>query len=294
MSETVPKPPRIQPRDRLMLALFLAATLHALVILGVGFDFDLEHIKPPPTLNIILVQSRAQKAPEDAEFLAQANQQASGSSEQKGRPSSPVTSLDPRPSPGQAPIRMRAATPPQEQKAQNRVLTGQDSERKVREKRNAERERTKKKITGQQLVDRSLEIARLTSELNRETQRYAQRPRIRFIDAVSTRSVVEASYIDSWVRKVERIGNLNYPDEAIRRRLSGKLILNVLIDNQGRVLDIEVAQSSGEQVLDDAAKRIVELSAPFPPFPNDMRKTYDQLMITRTWVFHSDNSLSTR
>jgi periplasmic protein TonB len=144
------------------------------------------------------------------------------------------------------------------------------------------------------LVERSLEMARLSSEISERTQLYAERPRIHYVDALSARSAVEAAYIDSWVRKVERVGNLNYPDEARRRRLDGSLILNVLLDREGRVLRVEVAKTSGHQVLDDAARRIVELSSPFAPFPDEMRSRYDQLMITRTWVFQGESRLRTR
>jgi protein TonB len=149
-------------------------------------------------------------------------------------------------------------------------------------------------VTTDRLVERSLEMARLASELSEERRRYAQRPRVHYIDALSARSAVEASYVDSWVRKVERVGNLNYPDEARRRRLDGTLILNVLINHDGQVLSVQVASSSGEQVLDDAARRIVELSSPFSPFPQEMRQKYDQLMITRTWVFQSDSRIRMR
>ncbi|MDD3518585.1 MAG: TonB family protein [Chromatiales bacterium] len=144
-------------------------------------------------------------------------------------------------------------------------------------------------MSAAQIIERSLEIARLTSEYAERENRYARRPRIHYVDALSARGTVEASYIDAWVRKVERIGNLNYPDEARRRQLAGRLILNVLVNHDGRVLRVEIGSSSGERVLDDAATRIVELASPFAAFPQDMRGKYDQLMITRTWVFQADS-----
>jgi protein TonB len=294
MTATIPLQADITPNDRLVMALFLATVLHGLVILGIGFspDLSLDKLHNPPAIDIILVQSQSQNSPEEAEYLAQANQEASGSSDQKARPTSPVTSMDPRPNTGQAPIQMKSASPKETQEDQTKVLKQQQAKTRVADKRKTEAEKPMKPVSGQQLIDRSLEIARLASELNQEERRYSQRPRIRFIDAVSAKSVVEASYIDSWVRKVERIGNLNYPDEASRKRLSGKLILNVTLNQEGKVVSVEIAQSSGEQVLDDAARRIVELSSPFSAFPNDMRQTYDQLKITRTWVFHSDSSFT--
>ena len=295
MTATISPQPDITPSDRLTMTLFIATIIHGILILGIGFssELGLDKLRTPPAINIILVQTESAKAPDEAEFLAQANQEASGSSDDKGRPSSPVTSMDPRPNTGQAPVHLRSAAPHEQQDDETKVLKQQQSEQKVADKKVTETKKPDRKYSGQQLIDRSLEIARLTSELSAQEERYAKRPRVRFIEAVGAKSVVEASYIDSWVRKVERIGNLNYPDEASRNKLSGKLILHVRINQEGEVLGIEVAQSSGKQILDDAAKRIVELSAPFSAFPNDMRQAYDHLMITRTWVFHSNRSLTT-
>jgi protein TonB len=130
-------------------------------------------------------------------------------------------------------------------------------------------------------------MARLAAQIAEREQQYARRPRTHYIDAAGARSAVEAGYIEAWVNKVERVGNLNYPDAAVRRRLDGRLILNVLIDRAGEVVRVELAQSSGQRVLDDAAMRIVRDASPYSEFPVEMRKQYDQLMITRTWIFNS-------
>jgi len=90
---------------------------------------------------------------------------------------------------------------------------------------------------------------------------------------------------------VERIGNLNYPDEAKRKQLSGNLLLDVAINPDGTLNSVNVVRSSGHKVLDDGAIRIVKLAAPFAPFPDDIRRTTDILHIIRTWQFQSDNSL---
>ena len=85
--------------------------------------------------------------------------------------------------------------------------------------------------------------------------------------------------------KVERVGNLNYPDEARRNRLSGHLILDVALNPDGSINEITIRKPSGHKVLDDAAVRIVELAAPYAPFPDSFRKETDILHITRTWQF---------
>lgn len=281
--------PRMSPADRLGLTLFLATVIHGMVILGVSFGFNIKaNAYVPPSLDIVLVQTRAEQAPEDAEFMAQANQQASGSAD-AGRPSSPFTALNPQPTTGAAPVELQAASPPRPDTPQVRTVTSRKSETTVPQREDTWQQQPEKRITGPELVDRSLQIARLAAEISEREQRYAKRPRVHYIDAVGAKSVVEASYVEAWVERVERMGTLNYPDEALRRRLSGRLIVNVLIDRDGEVIRAEIAESSGHKVLDDAALRIVRLGAPYARFPLEMRKNYDQLMITRTWVFHSDS-----
>jgi len=134
------------------------------------------------------------------------------------------------------------------------------------------------------------EIARLTSELDRRSNAYAQRLRRKAVSAGTT-EYKYAAYLDAWRRKVERIGNLNYPEQARRDRLYGDLVLHVAVRADGSVQDIRVAHSSGHPVLDEAAIRIVQRAAPFAPFPPNIRKEVDLLDITRTWQFLSGNRL---
>jgi protein TonB len=124
----------------------------------------------------------------------------------------------------------------------------------------------------------------LSAELDRKLEARSQRPRRKFISA-STREYKYASYMEAWRAKVERVGNLNYPDDARKNNISGSLILDVALNADGSVNQITVRRSSGSKVLDDAAIHIVELSSPFAPFPNQIRKETDILHITRTWQF---------
>lgn len=102
-----------------------------------------------------------------------------------------------------------------------------------------------------------------------------------------------SQYLDDWRRKVERIGAMNYPEEA-RGRFFGSLVLSVALRPDGNVDRILVVRSSGNKVLDDAAKRIVMMSAPFAPFPASIRQETDYLDITRTWNFTRGDALETR
>jgi protein TonB len=278
--------PQLSSNDRFGISLFLAAIVHGLVILGIAFGVDLMPERyVPPSLDVTLVQTETHEAPDDAKFIAQANQQASGSTDEPNRPTSPVTSLDPRPHDGTAPMQIQAQSPVQPEQEQVQAMTTRRSDYQVPTEEQTRQEQPVPERHGRELVDRSLEIARLAAEISEREQRYAERPRRHYLSFSSAKSVIEADYFRAFKEKVERIGNLNYPDEALRRKLEGELILHVTVNRDGQVLSIELGKSSGHQVLDDAAKRIVRLSEPFAPFDREMRKAYDELVITRTWRF---------
>ena len=115
-----------------------------------------------------------------------------------------------------------------------------------------------------------------------------------YIDTLSAKTATEAAYVREWVEKVERVGNLNYPDEVRNDHLSGTLILSVLLNHDGTVEFMEVRSSAGKSILDESAKRIVNVASPYQSFPPEMHENYDQLMITRTWLFGEDNALLTQ
>ncbi|MEX2479880.1 MAG: TonB family protein [Gammaproteobacteria bacterium] len=147
--------------------------------------------------------------------------------------------------------------------------------------------------TAAQLLTRSFALASLNAELQQRLDSRAKRPRRKYISA-STREFRYAAYMEAWRAKVERVGNLNYPDEARRRELSGSLLLDVALLPDGSVAEITVRRSSGHKLLDDAAVRIVELAAPFAPFPPDIQAEVDVLHVTRTWNFLNNEQFSSR
>lgn len=138
------------------------------------------------------------------------------------------------------------------------------------------------------LMTNSLKIASLSAQIRQKLQAKAERPRRKFISA-STKEYKYASYMEAWRSKVERVGNLNYPEDARKNKLSGNLILDVALNSDGSINQITVRRSSGHQVLDDASIRIVELAAPYSPFPDHIREETDILHITRTWQFLNSN-----
>lgn len=279
--------PVITATDRLSLTLFLAAAVHAILILGVSFSpLDLARLKPPAALEIILVQKHSSETPDAADYLAQVAQTGGGESEQRERPGSPFTSTELTATAGIAPQPMISGAPEISMLQQQPVLTQLHSDYKMEqlEKRDAN-----KAVRPQtEPVDYDLEIARLTAELKQSQETYAKRPK-KLVLTANTHEYLPAQYMYHWVEKVERIGNLNYPLQALRSKKEGILMLEVEIKWDGSVVEVNVVESSGNNALDDAAIHIVELSSPFAPFPAELRKSADHLEIVRTWRFTNGN-----
>lgn len=297
--------------DPLGYALLLAIVLHAFAIMGVGFQPEVHEAEMEPRQNLRVVLVRPQPKPEKkqdpVQLLAQANNQGSGDSgktepaDTPGPPpllqeeTAPITLPPPPAAPSEPTIPSEPAAPaaPKAPRAKKVVKAKQKSSpsKSVSQSAPTPKPVTPKRVTAAQLLaSRSVEIARLTDELERKSIAYAERPRRKAISA-STTEYKYAAYLDAWRRKVERIGNLNYPDEARRKRLFGDLLLHVAVRADGGVERVRILHSSGHKVLDDSAIRIVKLAAPFAPFPKDIREDTDVLDITRTWQFLSSNRL---
>ncbi len=281
--------PAIGAGERLAVTLLFSLLVHGIVLLGVTFAPE-----PPalslPALDVILVPSRTEEAPDKVDFLANSSQQGGGESDESRRPREKVSSPIPKQAPGIAPAPMQAGGPPRTEATPTRVLTTVAESPRRAESDTAKRESVEPPpVTARELVTQSLEMARLAAEIERDSEAYAKRPRRKFISA-STREYAYAAYMRAWVARVERVGNLNYPDEARRRSLTGELVLTVAVRRDGSLERIDVIQPSGHPVLDEAAIRIVRLSAPFAPLP-ESRDDVDVLHVTRTWQFLPGNVL---
>jgi protein TonB len=267
--------------------------LHGIIILGIVFSHtDPAKTKLSPTLEIILAQtSTPQKKPEEADYLAQANQDGSGNVKKRVRPTRPRAAPLASPSPGQRDVTsLPHQAAPQSPHTMEVLTTDQTAARSV-DVTQDQPQPQRDLPSAAQLMMRSKEIARLSADLSNSLEAYSRRPRQRYISARS-KSYRDAAYLEAWRSKVERIGNLNYPEEAKRQNLAGSLILDVAINADGTVHSIELRRSSGHKLLDDAAIRIVRLAAPFAPLSAEMRKDTDILHITRTWQFLNDNSFA--
>lgn len=273
--------------DRLSFTFFLAIAIHALVLLGIGFKLPTQS-NTSQTIEITLATHKAARAPEDADFLAQHNQEASGTIDKAKQlttekhaefADSQIRDVNPMPQQQAASIK--------QQQEQQLLTTAGTSQYKTQMKLSADAreqsEKTEGLVENQPLI--SAEIASLQAKLDKQRQEYAKRPRIRTLTSVSTKASFDAKYLHEWGAKIEQVGNRNYPKEALSRHITGNLRLSVVINPDGSIYEIKVLQSSGQRLLDDAARQIVRLAAPFAVFPPEIRQQADRLQIIRTWNF---------
>jgi protein TonB len=294
----------------------MAIALHAVFILGSTF-VNSPTTPPAQTLEITLAQHAIEKPPEKVDFLAQAHQLGSGTLEEKRLPSTTERSTfhDKK-------IRNQSARPSPLTKKPEPTLTASHALKKTvidkgnasqiaKSKRNVVTTTTEKKNkkaptkprnnkqtisqpkAGQStsLLAKSLEIANLQAQIKMQQEQFSKRTKTRRLSSASTAIHEDAVYLDNWRQRIERIGNMNYPEEARRQKLYGTLRVLVAILPDGGLKSIEITQSSGSKTLDDAAIRIIKLASPFQPFSTEMRKNTDVLEIIRSWKFEKTTQL---
>ncbi|TNF37840.1 MAG: energy transducer TonB [Gammaproteobacteria bacterium] len=287
--QNVAHTPPVTANDRLGMTLFFAIFFHGIVILGITFiSSPSAEEKIPPSLDVILVNTSTPNKPQDAEYLAQLSQDGGGTSDKKVRPTDVFTAATLSSQPGIALEQSQTQTPRVKQDLQQALLTQQSSSHKINTQKKSQTDDTEQVVTETRQENKL--AARLAQELSLEFQEYSQKPKEKFINA-RTKEYVAASYMRDWVDRVERLGNADYPDEAIRKKLSGTLILDVVINADGTLRALDLRKSSGHQILDDAAKRIVKMASPFSPFPAQLQQQADVIHITRSWEFLSSNEL---
>lgn len=280
--------PQNLANERFGFTLFMSLCAHAVLILGVGFSF-IEQLNQPTSLDVTLAQYESALAPENADFLAQANQEGSGSLDELARTSTPFESrFNADQIQEVAPLPSQAA----DSRPEREILSTSDANERLSsdEERPEIQEAQDFQDTSQSSLEKTL--ASLQAQLDIHRQAYAQRPRKYTISSASTRQSSDAEYLDGWRRKIEAVGNLNYPQQASAEGIYGQLHMLVAIFPDGTVSEVRILSSSGYAVLDDAAIRIVQLAAPFNPFPEVLREDVDILEIIRTWQFHQGNTFS--
>jgi protein TonB len=274
----------------LRFTLGISIAIHVL-LLAVRFQpFDLQKmLDRGPPLEVALVNAKSATKPPKADVLAQANLDGGGNTDANRRAKTPLPVL-PKDSPT---AELTVATQRVEtlERQSKELLTRLNSAPTAPAvPKSTEASDPKDLPTASELMQRTLEAMRLEAQITKDMDAYQKRPKRRFVGA-RAEEYRFARYVEDWRLKIERVGNLNYPQAARELKLYGNLVLTVSIRADGSVESVEVNRSSGQRVLDAAAVRIVEMSAPFAPFPPDVRRDTDVLHITRTWTFTKGDEL---
>ena len=275
------------------IAVCTSVAIHLFLLLAVGAKiFDPKNFTPPHNaLDVVLVNAKSANKPTRADALAQANLDGGGNTDEKRRAKTPLPALDQSAAKNEKLAQQRVTQLEQEVKT---LMTQANSTAKILQGEiNQQPSGAPKPLSPTALLQQSMEIQRLEAELAREHEAYQQRPKRKFVGGRTTEYRF-AKFVENWRLKIERVGNLNYPEEAKRTGLQGQLQLTVAIKSNGEVEEIKVERSSGNKTLDQAAKRIVMLSAPFDRFPDSFKNDTDVLHITRTWIFGRDDTLTSK
>lgn len=271
-------------QSRLLLALLIAFAMHAAVILGLNAKPAATSQDTPRAFDVTLLRLPAPDAPKRAEHLAAENQR--GDDKPDRAEPLPGSRAEKMAEPAQG----KASRPATERPPRKPVLKSPRVERSAKPAPEPELEAAPPAHISAESLSR--QIAEFGAAYVRQ-QEEAPHPRMVYINSVNAHKYKAAAYERAWQDKIERIGNLNYPEEARRKNLTGSLLLSVVLRPDGSVHKVQVRRSSGEQALDDAAVRIVQLAAPFAPFPVELREEADMLVITRTWKFLNGTRLET-
>lgn len=284
---------RMDPSSRhFTLALGASLLLHA-VLLSIHFRLpEALMLAKDHALDVVLVNSKSAHKPQDAQARAQANLDGGGDTEEQRLARTPLPALQ----------KTREGNDPSEaqrriaelEKQQKKLLTQAKSRQSVLiDAKQADATPVlERNISGLDLRASAMAIARLEAQIDRQLEEYNQRPRKKFIGA-RTEEYLPAQYIEDWREKVERIGNLNYP-EAARGKLYGNLTIYIEIRSDGELERAEIHRSSGYKILDEAALRIVRMGAPYGGFPAQLKRQIDILSFARVWSFTRSDELKTQ
>lgn len=306
--------------DAMKIAIVISVFIHA-IILTIKFQPELKKLADRlPSLDVVLVNAKTKSAPDKAELLAQANLDRGGNTEADRKlktalpsPKDKAAEVKLKPNSQAQSAAKSAKLKAQEAREQKRVdelekqaqelLTQVNSAKKIASsptqnatsaepEKGEQQTKVKSQLNTQELITAAREIDKLEAQIAKQQDEYQKRPKRKFIGA-RTKEYRFALYVESWRQKVERIGNMNYPEAAKAQKLYGQLRMTVSIKADGSLESVIIDQKSNYPVLDEAAKRIVELAAPYAVFPEDIKHDTDILSITRTWTFTQEDSLET-
>ena len=281
------------PGNRLLANAIGWSILLHMIVLAIRFSpFDVPRFdRNGPPLEVALVNAKSESKPTKADILAQARLDGGGNTDANRHAKTPLP----------VPIRESAT--------QDLVMaTQQVSELEARTRELLTQIKAMDSVVppapkpsdasevpmlpnANEMMQRTLESMRLEAQIAKQMDAYQKRPKRRFVGA-RAEEYRFARYVEDWRMKVEGIGNRNYPVAAREQKLYGSMLITVGIRADGTLESVAIDRPSGKRVLDVAATRIVEMGAPYAPFPADIRRDTDILYITRTWTFAPGDSLT--
>lgn len=280
-------PVQSSAQERLTFTVFVAVLLHGLLVLGFDFGSD-RNRQVSSTLDITLATSRADSAPRDAKFIAQHDQEGSGTEDDaKQMTTEQLAEFDHT---DINDVREAKLANTQSEPNSSAVVTTQGASPTKTPQPTEQLRHTEQAIDGtaEDTVPVSQQIASLKAKLDKQREAYAQRPRVLRIKKIATKSSPEAKYLLRTIEKIEFVGTKNYPKEALDMGIQGWVRAAILLDSRGHVVQADILDSSGKKILDDSAIQLIYLAAPFAPFPQDIAANHDQMEIVRTFFFSID------
>jgi len=275
---------------RMALALLASAAVHGMVLSTQFVQIDPRLFEDPNLpMEVVLVNAKTAEAPLNPDALAQVSLAGGGNTDEDRRLKSPLPASSQTQS-GSEEAALQARVAELEQQAKTLLTQLQPNGQLQERPQAAPPTPVQPAIDASQLNLQAREMAQLQARISQQWDAYQKRPKRAFVGA-NVKEYAFARYVEDWVTKVERVGNVNYPEAARRQGLYGSLRLTVSIHADGRIEKVDIDRSSGSKILDTAAIRIVELAAPYARFPDDMREKADILSITRTWTFTRSDQL---
>ncbi|HUK00971.1 MAG TPA: TonB family protein [Steroidobacteraceae bacterium] len=260
-------------RDRLLMTIFVAAVLHGMIILGITFSAGARDGSSAPGMEVLLVSDEVPTAERNdtATYLAQRTQLGSGNARQPVAARNRAAAL-----PESAPREAADSDVPEE-----RVLTTSAQQTLIRYF--GEVGRTASEEKARPAAEQPPTPAGAADDAGPVELRGPKRDELWVTP--DTRESTVAPYLDSWRRRIERIGTLNYPTAARASGTKASPVLEVAIGADGKLMEAQVRRSSGDAALDQAALAILKLASPFDPFPPELAREHRSLRLTYEWQF---------
>jgi len=281
--------PSLKTLTTLQWALGLSVLLHA-ALLTIRF-VDPEGFKrvfQDTTLDVVLVNAESDEKPEKPQALAQATLAGGGEAADKRMVSTPLPPALVE-SPGDSAVNENQRRIDSMLEQQEQLLAQVRQQLATMPK--VDPQKLNQDPEAQAQEERRQQLQKLLAAIERRVEEENSRPRKRYLSP-ATLGTTYAVYYDEMRRKIEAEGTANFPQVA-GRKLYGELLMSLLINHDGRILDARVTRSSGNRNLDRLAEIIASRAAPFGNFTAAMRKDTDQFDVTARFKFTHEQTLET-